>query len=160
MTLWETTFLLVGGFVAGIINTMAGGGSALSVPLLVLAGVPGTLANGSNRVGMLTSNVAATLSFRGSGVDGWQGAAPILVPAVCGALLGSLGISQLADDTFETVFGFLMIPIIILTIFKPKPAKARLSGCLPSSWRLVSSLGGGVAPNLRSRVARESFACS
>lgn len=122
MTLWEATFLVLGGFVAGVVNTMAGGGSALTVPLLILAGVPGTEANGSNRVGVLLSNAAALLSFRRSGVDGLEGAAPILVPTVIGSLVGSFGISQLADETFETVFGFLLIPIIVLTIFKPKPA--------------------------------------
>ena len=122
MTLWEALFLILGGFAAGVINTMAGGGSALTVPLLVLAGVPGTLANGSNRVGVLTSTSAALLSFRRSGIDFLTGAAPILGPAVIGSLVGSFGISQLEDETFETVFGFLLIPIIILTIFKPKPA--------------------------------------
>ena len=46
MTVWEAILLLGGGLVAGVINTMAGGGSALTVPLLVLAGVPGNQANG------------------------------------------------------------------------------------------------------------------
>jgi uncharacterized membrane protein YfcA len=122
MTIWEALLLIGGGFTAGVVNTMAGGGSALTVPLLVLAGVPGNQANGSNRVGVLTSTAAAVLSFRRSGVDGLKGAAPILVPTVVGSLIGSFGISQIADETFETVFGFLLIPIIILTIFKPKPA--------------------------------------
>ncbi|MFT7394444.1 MAG: putative membrane protein YfcA [Candidatus Azotimanducaceae bacterium] len=121
MTVWEAILLLGGGLVAGVINTMAGGGSALTVPLLVLAGVPGNQANGSNRVGVLAASGAAVASFRRSGVDGLKGAAPVLGPAVVGSLIGSFGISQLADETFETIFGYLLIPIIILTIFKPKP---------------------------------------
>jgi uncharacterized membrane protein YfcA len=121
MTMWEAILLLGGGLVAGVINTMAGGGSALTVPLLVLAGVPGNQANGSNRVGVLAASGAAVASFRRSGVDGLKGAAPVLGPAVIGSLIGSFGISQLADETFETIFGYLLIPIIILTIFKPKP---------------------------------------
>lgn len=123
MSLWEAVFLVFGGFAAGVVNAMAGGGSALTVPLLVLAGVPGTEANGSNRVGVLTSNGAAYASFRRSGVDGLAGAGPILGPTVVGSLLGSFGISQLTDEAFETVFGFLLIPIIVLTIFKPKPSE-------------------------------------
>lgn len=121
MTFWEALLLLGGGLAAGVINTMAGGGSALTVPLLVLAGVPGNQANGSNRVGVLTASGAAVVAFRKSGVDGVKGAAPVLAPAVVGSLIGSFGISQIADETFETVFGYLLIPIIILTIFKPKP---------------------------------------
>jgi len=123
MTEWEALLLVVGGLAAGVINTMAGGGSALTVPLLVLAGVPGNQANGSNRVGVLASSASAVASFRRSGVDGTKGAAPVLVPVVVGSLIGSFAISQVADDTFETIFGLLLIPIIILTIFKPKPAE-------------------------------------
>ena len=122
MTFWDAMLLLGGGLAAGVINTMAGGGSALTVPLLVLAGVPGNQANGSNRVGVLTASAAAAASFRKDGVDGLQKAKAILVPTVFGSLVGSFGISQIADETFETVFGYLLIPIIILTIFKPKPA--------------------------------------
>lgn len=122
MTTWEAILLLVGGLAAGVINTMAGGGSALTVPLLVLAGVPGNQANGSNRVGVLTASAAAVASFRKSGVDGLDRSKKILLPTVIGSMIGSFGISQVADDTFETVFGYLLIPIIILTIFKPKPA--------------------------------------
>ena len=121
MTIWEAVLLVVGGVAAGVINTMAGGGSALTVPLLVLAGVPGNQANGSNRVGILAASGSAVAGFRSSGVDGLKGSAPILVPAVVGSLVGSFGISQLADDTFETVFGVLLVPIVLLTIFKPKP---------------------------------------
>jgi len=122
MTFWEAMLLLGGGLAAGVINTMAGGGSALTVPLLVLAGVPGNQANGSNRVGVLTASAAAVASFRTSGVDGVARAKKILPPTVIGSLIGSFGISQIADETFETIFGYLLIPIIILTIFKPKPA--------------------------------------
>ncbi len=98
---------------------MAGGGSMLTVPLLVLAGVPGVAANGSNRVGILTSNVSSLQSYRHAGVAVPAKLATIMVPAIIGSLVGAYGISQLTDDTFETVFGLIMIPLIILTIYKP-----------------------------------------
>ena len=56
MTFWEGVLLVVGGLAAGIINTMAGGGSAQTVTLLVLAGVPGNQASGSSRVGVLAAS--------------------------------------------------------------------------------------------------------
>jgi uncharacterized protein len=121
MIFWEVVLLITGGLAAGVINTMAGGASALTVPLLVLAGVPGNQANGSNRVGVLAASASSLVSFRKSGVDGFRNMRTILVPAVLGSLLGSFGISQLADETFETIFGYLLVPIILLTIFKPKP---------------------------------------
>ncbi len=114
--------LLGGGLVAGVINAMAGGGSLLTVPLLVFAGVPGNVANGSNRVGVLANSLTASNTFRRLGVAGVGGIARILAPAVAGALVGSVVVSQLADDTFEQVFGFIMIPILILSLRKPNVA--------------------------------------
>ena len=119
MEWWEAALLVVGGTFAGAINAVAGGGSSMTVPLLVLAGVPGNSANGSNRIGVLTSNAAAATSFRRLGVNGLTPALPILLPVVAGSLIGSLAISRLTDETFETVFGLLMIPLIILSIRPP-----------------------------------------
>ena len=89
MEWWEAALLIVGGVFAGAINTVAGGGSMLTVPLLVLAGVPGNSANGSNRIGVMASNVSAAASFRRLGVDGLGHAIPVLVPVVAGSLVGS-----------------------------------------------------------------------
>jgi len=123
MTWWQAILLVIGGLIAGVINTMAGGGSTLTVPLLTLAGVPGNEANGSNRVGILTSSLAATAAFRKLGFDGISHAGPIIWPALMGSLIGSYFINQLTDDSFETAFGLLMIPIALLTIVKPKARK-------------------------------------
>ena len=51
MDLLDVVLLVVGGLFAGCVNTMAGGGSLLTVPLLVLTGVPGDVANGSTGLG-------------------------------------------------------------------------------------------------------------
>lgn len=117
----DVVILLLGGAFAGVVNAMAGGGSTLTVPLLVVAGVPGVAANGSNRVGILTSTAASVIGFRQEGktVDN-KTILPIIVPAVIGAAVGAFGISQLTNERFEQVFGLIMIPVIILTIAKPK----------------------------------------
>jgi len=119
---WEALLLVLGGIAAGTINAIAGGGSTLTVPLLVLAGVPGVSANGSNRVGILTSNIASAASFRRLGFNGLVHARTVVVPVVMGSLVGSFGISQLTDETFERAFGLLMVPLIILSVWKPKLA--------------------------------------
>jgi uncharacterized membrane protein YfcA len=122
MELLHVLLLLGGGLVAGIINTMAGGGSLLTVPLLVFAGVPGNAANGSNRVGVLASSLSAASTFRRLGVAGLGGIGRVLGPSVAGALLGSIVVSQLTDDAFEQIFGFVMIPILLLSLRKPDVA--------------------------------------
>lgn len=122
MELVHVVVLLGGGLVAGIVNAMAGGGSLLTVPLLVFADVPGNTSNGSNRVGVLANSLSAASTFRRLGVAGLSGIGRILGPAVVGSLVGSIGVSQLADETFEQVFGFVMIPVLVMSLRKPDVA--------------------------------------
>lgn len=116
MTFWEAALLAVGGLVAGVINTNAGGGSLITVPLLHLAGVPGTVANGSNRVGVLTQNAGAVMQFRRLGLSGVAATLPVLVPTLVGAGIGAALISSVADETFERAFGLLMVPLLLLSL--------------------------------------------
>jgi len=125
MTWFEIFLLAFGGFAAGIINTMAGGGSTITVPLLVFAGVPGTHANGSNRVGILPACIAAIVSFRRLGVSDFRDSIIIFFPVAVGSLIGSLAINQLADDQFERLFGLLIVPIVILTLVSPTPREGK-----------------------------------
>ena len=85
MSLTDVLILVFGGLAAGVINTMAGGGSTITVPLLVFAGVPGTYANGSNRVGILPASLAAVFSFRRLGVSGFRDSRIIFLPVIIGS---------------------------------------------------------------------------
>ena len=123
MSIADALLLVFGGLAAGVINTMAGGGSTITVPLLVLAGVPGTQANGSNRVGVLAASAAAVISFRRLGVSGIRKSSSVLLPVLVGSLIGSSLISQISDEAFERLFGVLMVPIVILTLVSPTPKK-------------------------------------
>ena len=92
----------------------------LTVPLLVLVGVPGDVANGTNRLGILTSNVSAAEEFRRQGVAGLSRVVPVLVPVVIGALVGSVLISRVDAGSFERVFGVLMVPLLLLSLRPPQ----------------------------------------
>ena len=120
MEVWQIVVLAVGGLVAGVINSIAGGASLLTVPLLVFAGVPGNAANGTNRLGVITASATAALEFRRKGVGDSRRVWKVLTPVVAGSLVGSLLVSQLSDATFERIFGILMVPILILSVRKPK----------------------------------------
>ncbi len=104
--------LAVGGLVAGVINTLAGGGSLLTVPLLVFLGLPATTANGTNRIGVLAQNLISTLRFRSEGLDGLRGAKPILVAVVVGSLVGATLASRMSAELFRQLFGIAMILLL------------------------------------------------
>lgn len=123
---------------------MAGGGSLLTVPLLVFADVPGNAANGSNRVGVLAGSLSASDTFRRLGVAGWAGIGRILVPTVIGALVGSVLVSQLPDDDFERVFGLLMVPILALSLIRPDPVKLQNRPQWPGWVRAAVFFAAGV----------------
>lgn len=120
MTAIEALILLIGGFFAGIINSMAGGGSLLSVPLLSLAGVGGTVANGTNRIAVLIQNVTGAYGYARRDVGNRAKTIQVLIPAVLGGLVGSLAASRIPDEAFERLFGLLMLPLLALSIWKPK----------------------------------------
>jgi hypothetical protein len=110
---WHLAALLAGGFVAGIVNTLAGGGALLTVPLLVMYGLPGTVANGTNRIAVLVQSAVAAWRFRAEGVPGFRAALPFVAPLLVGALLGALAISRIAPETFERLFGLVMLVLLV-----------------------------------------------
>ena len=116
MNEWEVILLVGAGLLAGVVNTLAGGGSLLTVPLLVLIGLPGGVANGTNRIGILIQSAVAAWRFRADGVSGFAGALPVLVPVASGSLLGALAISRVADATFERLFGMAMLVLLVPTL--------------------------------------------
>jgi len=98
---------------AGVVNTLAGGGSLLTVPLLVLLGLPGGIANGTNRVGILLQSSVAAWRFRSLGVGGLRESAPVLLPVAAGSLIGAWGIVQISDALFERAFGVVMLLLLV-----------------------------------------------
>ena len=143
MSFTDVLILAFGGLGAGVINTMAGGGSTITVPLLVFAGVPGTYANGSNRVGILPACLAAVLSFRRLGVSGFRDSKVIFLPVIFGSLVGSILINKLGDDQFERLFALLVIPIVILTLLpqKSKPKERKSSWNSPTIILIFFAVG-------------------
>ena len=63
MEVWEMTALMIAGCFAGFINVMAGGGSLLTLPIMVFMGLPGPVANGTNRVAIEAQNISAVVGF-------------------------------------------------------------------------------------------------
>ena len=128
MELIDAALVVGAGLVAGIVNAMAGGGSLLTVGLLnVFVGLPGLVANGTNRVGVLVQNASSVASYRKEGVRGFRKAVPVMVPVIAGSLLGSLLVSSVTDETFERIFGILMVPLLFLSLRSPKNVGSQIN---------------------------------
>ena len=128
MELIDAALVVGAGLVAGIVNAMAGGGSLLTVALLnVFVGLPGLVANGTNRVGVLVQNASSVASYRKEGIRGFRKAVPVMVPVIAGSLLGSLLVSSVTDETFERIFGILMVPLLFVSLRSPKNVGSQIN---------------------------------
>lgn len=116
MPLLDVALLILTGLVAGVINTLAGGGSLLSVPLLVFLGLPGDVANGTNRIGVLAQNATSMRAFAREGLSGLRDSLGVLAPVVIGSVLGAAAIARLDAAVFDRVFGVAMLLLLIPTL--------------------------------------------
>ncbi|MHB1318291.1 MAG: sulfite exporter TauE/SafE family protein [Anaerolineae bacterium] len=120
ITLAHAVLLIVAGFVSGIINTLAGGGSFLTLAALDFAGLPITIANGSNRLGILLGAVAGALGFRSKGASEINASLHYAIPAFFGAILGAYLVIDLQEVVFERVLGVCMLLMLAILIINPK----------------------------------------
>lgn len=112
--------LLVGaGFLAGFINTIAGGGSMLTLPAFMIFGMPADIANGTNRVGILLQSLAGARGFHKKGKLAPATIVPTLVPTLVGALLGSLLASYLPVTWLKPALLGTMLAMAVLMLVKP-----------------------------------------
>lgn len=112
--------LIAAGFLAGIVNTIAGGGSFLTLPALMVFGLDPQLANGTNRVAVLFSSASATLTFHKHGHLDRKAAWRLTIPTMLGVPAGALLAINLPASTFEGIFGALFLAMAVLLISDPK----------------------------------------
>ena len=111
--------LFLAGSVAGTINVLAGGGSFLTLPLLIFLGLPPTVANGTNRIAILVQNVGAVWSFNRHGVVDWSWIRSAALPALAGAGLGTWAAIRIGDASFQRVLATLMIVFAVVMLLDP-----------------------------------------
>lgn len=112
--------LLVAGFIAGIINTIAGGGSFLTLPALMLFGLDPKIANGTNRVAVLLSSASAVATFHQHGHLDRKLATRLTLPTLAGVPLGALLAIYLPAAAFEPLFGAMFLVMAVLLVLNPK----------------------------------------
>lgn len=118
--LWHIPLILVTGVFAGFLNTVAGGGSLLTLPVLIFLGLPpATAANGTNRVAVFVQNASAILGFRRKGVSDFGYSVLLTLPAIVGAWFGAQIAVETDDVIFNRVLAGIMIAVLIVTLFNP-----------------------------------------
>ena len=145
---WYFIPALIGaGFLCGFINTLAGSGSLISLPLLMFMGLPAGVANGTNRIAILMQNVVGVASFKQQKVFHWKEGIWLAIPAVIGSIIGASFAVNINEKIMTQVIGGLLVVMFFLIIFKPDiwvKGKAGLISARPSILQIIIFFGIGL----------------
>jgi uncharacterized membrane protein YfcA len=116
--------LLVSGLIVGFINTLAGGGSAISLTVFMALGLPVQVANGTNRISILMQNLSSTATFSRKRMLDWRSGVRLAIPTILGTVLGSqVAATEISDAVFRICLAVVMVSVLFFTIFGNKVLK-------------------------------------
>ncbi len=134
--------LLVAGLAAGFVNAVAGGGSAITLPILTdMLGA--STANGTNRIAILFANATATARYGRGGAIEWRRILPVVLPTVVGALAGAWVATLLSPGAMKRVFAVVLVFIAISVLVRPAAWLAGREERLRGPWRTAAFFGIG-----------------
>ena len=137
---WEYPFLILLGFFVSIINTMAGGASIITLPVLIFLGLPSNVANGTNRIALMMTAFSANMGFKSKGISTFPFSAYTGAAALIGSVIGAHIAVEINDALFNKILSIIMILVITIIIFKPRIVNKNLSVRLKGKHLKISCL--------------------
>ncbi len=124
MELYEIPLIIITGFGAAFLNTVGGGGSLFSVPILTFLGLPITSANATSRVAILFQNIFAVGGFRSKGIElPWPYSLYLGISSLFGGFIGATLASRIPDEVFSKIFVGVMVLSVFLILYDPLKSK-------------------------------------
>jgi len=111
--------LSIAGLAAGFVNTLAGGGSLLTLPALMLCGLPADLANGTNRVSVVVQSISGAVGYGLADKLDLRSAAAISAPTLVGALFGSYAAAHVSAAALEPVIVVMLLALSVTLLWAP-----------------------------------------
>jgi uncharacterized protein len=133
--------LLVGSAIAaGIMNALAGGGTILTFPALLLVGVPAIQANATSTVALVPGALSSLAGYRREVGEHRQWLTRLLVPSLLGGALGSVLLLLTPEQIFATLAPYLVLFATLLFLLQIAWSRrsAPRDGAEPRSWVLAS----------------------
>ncbi|MGF6777264.1 sulfite exporter TauE/SafE family protein [Paraburkholderia sp. GAS334] len=130
-------FLLLSGagLLAGAMNALAGGGSFVSLPALILAGVPPVQANASSTVALFPGGITSAWAYRdGLGPVGAVSLRPLVAVTIAGGVTGALLLLWTSPAAFNFVLPWLLLIASLALAFG-----RRIGERLRRRWRIWPS---------------------
>ena len=121
LTALDYAIIIIGGFLAGLVNTLAGNGSAITLTILTeVLGLPGLVANATNRIGVFTQCTASGIGFFQGGKIDVRRSKTLLALTILGAFVGAYVSTLLSNEQFREVFRYLLVAMLVVVLIKPK----------------------------------------
>ncbi len=134
----ELILLAAAGVISGALNVVAGSGSFLILPILLFVGLPATLANGTNRVGILTQNLAGLIGFHQHGAMDWAWSLKASIPAMIGAGFGVWAALAVPDFAFRRILSVAMVVVTVWSLLNRQKLVNAGDVKPPSHWLVVA----------------------
>lgn len=112
--------VVLAGLVCGFVNTLAGSGSLITLPLLIFLGLPANVANGTNRIAILFQNMVAVRSFHAQKLLDIKRGKWLLVPAIIGAVIGAQIAADLDEKLMRLAIALVMVIMLVVILIDPK----------------------------------------
>jgi uncharacterized protein len=117
---WFTVALLIGsGVLVGFINTLAGGGVAISIAVLMMLGLPANIANGTNRIAVIFQNITSVQAFGKQKLIPWRKATYLAIPTTIGSIVGAWIAVDIDETFFRKAMAVIMLIMLFFVIVKP-----------------------------------------
>ena len=127
------------GAVAAFINVNAGGGSSLTLPVLIFLGLDPTVANGTNRVAIIFQNISAVHSFKTEKFFELKNSLILSALTLPGAIAGAIIAVEIDDDLFQKILAVVMI-LIIITMLIPNKKTDQTNSDFTIDWKIVIAM--------------------
>ncbi len=121
LTIWQFLLFVVVGIGTGIINTVAGSGSLVTLPVFIfICGLPPSVANATNRIGVFLQSLVATTKYYKTEPEIFIHSTWLIIPSIVGALVGSKIAVDIDEKTMNMSIGILMCIMLVILLFKPQ----------------------------------------
>jgi len=134
LSIFQLILALVAAFFAGFIDTIAGGGGIITVPVLLGIGLPPHLALGSNKLQASFGSLTASIRYTRGGLVQPKQMLLGIVWTFVGAVLGSLAILALNTDILRWIIPFLLLAAFLYLLFKPAVSEIRTQARMKETW--------------------------
>ena len=134
--MFDLGLLLITGIATGFLNVMAGGGSMLSVPVMIFLGVPGTIANATNRIAILPQNISAVIAFYRRGFANFKLSLSLAACTIPGTLLGAYIATRVPNDQFNQLLAIIMLMVLVVMALPQNKIISKVEA--PTTKRLIA----------------------